>query len=187
MEKYLEEITGSLEDHDVILITAPSEELEEINTNIIEYVSGMENSRTVYVTVSKPYSTITNIFDKKGIDMENIFFIDGITKTASGVSEEDVSNCVFLNPKALTDISIALSQAIEGIDEEKERFLFVDSLGTLMMYNDDKAVGKFAHSLINKVREWGIKSVMLTLEEEAEEEVMSQVKQFCDKTISVNR
>lgn len=69
-------------------------------------------------------------------------------------------NCVFMKPQALTDISIALTQAVEGIGEGKERFLFLDTLSTLMIYNNDKVVGKFAHSIVNKIRNWSIKSVM---------------------------
>lgn len=178
----MDQIKTALEEKDVILVITPSDELENVKGNIIRYTNDEFDTKKVYVTIAKPYNTITNILEDKGIDTNQIFFIDCITKTtADSVSEAE--NCVFMNPQALTDISIALTQAVEGIGKDKERFLFLDTLSTLMIYNNDKVVGKFAHSVVNKIRDWGIKSVMLTLEKETDDDVISQVEQFCDETI----
>lgn len=180
----IDHIVEALEEKDIVLVTAPSEKVDEVNKKIIHHINS-KDAKAVYLTVAKPYSTITNVLEEEGIDTEDMFFIDCITKTTSDAPER-AENCVFLRPQALTDISIALSQAVESLPENGERFLVFDTLSTLMLYNDKDTVGKFAHSIVNKIRDWGIKSVMLTLEDEADEEVTAQITQFCDETIKIS-
>lgn len=177
------EAIKEIEDKNIVLVTVPSEAVEEVNTELLSHINSEEGT-TVYMTVAKPYSTITNILEEKDIDTSQMFFIDCITKTNGEPSEAE--NCVFLRPQALTDISIALSQAVESMPDGGEKYLVMDTLSTLMLYNERDTVGKFAHSIANKIREWGIKSVMLTLEEEADEELTSQIRQFCDSCIDIN-
>lgn len=177
-------VSEEVEDKDLVLVLTPGDMVEEVNTQLLKSFNQEKGLKTVYVTVSKPYKTKRNILEDDGVDTGQIFFIDCITKLNADPPSR-VENCVFLNPQALTDISIALTQAVESLPDDEGKLLIFDTLSTLMLYNDDEVVGKFAHSIASKIREWGVKSIMLTLEEETDEQVISQLSQFCDSTIYV--
>ena len=137
------------------------------------------------MTVSKPYNTIINILNKSGIKTDRIFFIDCITSLSTSSSVMRAGNCVFCQPQALTNISIALTNAIESLPKDNDKLLILDTLSTLMLYNEAGTVTRFAHVLTGKLRAWGVKSIILTLEEETDKKIIAQLGQFCDKTITI--
>ena len=63
--------------------------------------------------------------------------------------------------------------------------LAVDSLSTLLIYNDPKSVSKFAHLLTEKMRRWNTSGSLLTVEMNAEKDVVSQLAPFCDKVVKI--
>lgn len=183
-EEKFDELEESLESDEVILVIAPNEDVESVNTNILKHFSMEDDFSSVYVTLTKPYKTVENVLQEADVDTSRIFFIDCITKTQAGTATA-AENVVFLEPQALTNISIALSNAVESLPESDNNVLIFDTLSTLMMYNDQETVSKFAHQLSSKIRGWGIKSVMLTLREEQDDELIENVKGFADRTIHV--
>lgn len=184
-EERFDELRNSLEQDEVILVIAPNEDVEGVNTSILEHFSKEDDFSCVYVTLTKPYKTVENVLQESGVETDRIFFIDCISKTQAG-EVTAAENVVFLEPQALTNISIALSNAVESLPESDNNVLIFDTLSTLMMYNDQETVSKFAHQLSSKIRGWGIKSIMLTLREEQDDELIENVKQFADRTIHVD-
>lgn len=180
----IEPVLEAFEDNDIILVLAPSDAMEDLNARIMEEVSGGSDSATIYVTVAKPYTTIRNILEERDVDLTNIFFVDCISKQGAGETVQ-ADNVVFTQPEALTDISIALSSAVDNIPDDMDKLLVLDTLSTLMMYNDNDTVGRFAHDLSGKIRDWGIKSIMLTLEEETDEQIVGRIGQFVDETVEI--
>lgn len=136
----------------------------------------------VYVTLSKPYETLVKIFKKSGIDPETILFIDAVTKTVGGAEKKN--NCLFIgSPENLSDIGIAMDQAIKGI--EKEKFVFFDSLSTLLIYNDPTSVAKFIHFLASKMRVWKVKGIIVSLKRKEDDKLIKEIIQFCDITLDI--
>ncbi|MDY6762081.1 MAG: hypothetical protein SVY41_03455 [Candidatus Nanohaloarchaea archaeon] len=72
------------------------------------------------------------------------------------------------------------------LPDEGNRVLVLDTLSTLMLYNDEDMVSQFAHDLSTKIREWGVKGLMPTIEEEADEDLLASLNQFVDKTIEID-
>ena len=175
----------SLENAELLLVVAPSDSTQQVTLDILKYFVNAKNSFCVYVTVAKPYNTIMNILSKNGINTDRIFFIDCITSLSTGGNIMRAGNCVFCQPQALTNISIALTNAIESLPKDNEKLLILDTLSTLMLYNEAGTVTRFAHVLTGKLRTWGVKSVILTLEEETDKKIIAQLAQFCDKTINI--
>jgi len=71
--------------------------------------------------------------------------------------------------------------------QKQDRFIFFDSLSTLLVYNQSKSVTKFAHFLTGKMREWKIKGVLISLQKNTDERLIAQVSQFCDRIIEVKK
>jgi len=53
-----------------------------------------------------------------------------------------------------------------------------DTLSALRVYNEDKPLQQFSQFLTSKMRNWDVKSVILTLEEEMDDDVVARVSQF---------
>ena len=80
--------------------------------------------------------------------------------------------------RELTDLCIALAKMIS---EEKEvKFVFVDSVSTLLIYNDSKSVARFCHSVTEKFRSMNLPAALVLVEMEEAKDVVAQVAQFCD-------
>ncbi len=175
--------TQDLENNELILILAPSSLMQDFNLEALDYFLNKKNDHCVYVTVAKPYKTMMNILAKNNIKTDNIFFIDCVSQSAIPGGILRAGNCVFCEPRALTHLSIVLTQAFAAIPKGMGRVLIFDTLSTLMIYNEVNAISRFAHVLMAKLRLWGVKSVILTLEEESDKEIIAQMTQFCDKVI----
>ena len=130
----------------IAIATVNAKDYQETNLEIIKHLIDKENIPGVYVTLNKPFETMKGIFKKQKIDTDMILFIDAVTKTAGGKTEK-TDNCLFIgSPDNLSDISISMDQAVRSLPS-KEKFVFFDSLSTLLLYNNTATVAKFIHFL----------------------------------------
>ena len=152
---------------------------QKINLGIIRNLIQKEKTPGLYVTLNKPFEVMFNLFKKENIDTDMIIFIDAVTRTAGGNIEKS-KNCLYIgNPEDLSDISLAMDQAISGIPTE-EKFLFFDSLDTLLIYNKPITVAKFVHFLAGKMRVWKVKGIIISLSTGSNKELIDELSQFCD-------
>jgi hypothetical protein len=140
-----------------------------------------KSTQGVYVTLNKPFSVLTKSFEKAGIASDSLFFVDGITNVPS--VEEAQDHACLGSGIDLSNLCIGISRAVGKLGEQ--RFLLLDSLSTLLIYNDSKAVSKFAHLLTEKMRRWNTSGSLFTVEMNAEKDVVSQLAPFCDKVVKM--
>lgn len=134
----------------------------------------------IYVTLNKPFTNLARTFERAGIPVDTLFFVDAVTNVPS---VEEHSTHICLGPgNDLSNICIAISKIVNRF---QEKFLFLDSLSTLLIYNDPKAVAKFAHLLSEKMRRWGTAGSLLTVEMNVERDVVLQLAPFCDKVLKI--
>lgn len=163
----------------VALATVDAEHYQETNIELVQYLTFIDKTPGVYVTLNKPFVTMENLFQKAGIATEMIIFIDAVSKTTGG-SIEKTAKCLFIgSPENLSDISLAMDQAVLAIPGGR-RFLFFDSLNTLLIYHKSETVAKFIHFLSGKMRVWKVKGIIISLERESDKELLSELSQFCD-------
>jgi len=129
----------------------------------------------LYVTLNKPCAVLQGAFEKDGLTPGSLVYLDSITNTP----ERRTESCHYLGRmRELTDICIALANMMS---EEKEvKFVFVDSVSTLMIYNDSKSVARFCHSVIEKLRSVSLPAALVLVEMEEGNDVLAQLAQFCD-------
>ena len=163
----------------IALATVDAKKYQETNLEIIKHLTQQDNIPGVYVTLNKPFKTMQELFKKKDIDARLIIFIDAVTKTAGGEIEKK-GNCLFIgNPENLSDISVAMDQAVRAIPG-KEKFLFFDSLNTLLVYNKVSTVARFIHFLASKMRVWEVKGIIISLRKESDKDLINELSQYCD-------
>ncbi|HLC98883.1 MAG TPA: hypothetical protein VJC00_02645 [Candidatus Nanoarchaeia archaeon] len=166
----------------VVLATVDAESYQEANLALVKHLTQGEKIPGVYVTLNKPCKTMAGLFKRSGIDTRMILFIDAVTKTAGGKLEKS-DNCLYIgNPENLSDISIAMDQAVMALPS-KEKFVFFDSLNTLLLFNSLSTVARFVHFLASKMRAWSVKGIIITLEKRAHKELIDELNQYCDLKI----
>lgn len=163
----------------IAIATVNPDKYQATNIEIISYFVSSEKIPGVYVTLNKPFSYISRVLKENNINTDMIVFIDAVTQTSGGVTEK-TSQCLFIgNPENLSDISMAMDQAVQAVPS-KEKFLFFDSLDTLLIYNKPNTVAKFIHFLSGKMRVWKVKGIIISLSKESNKELMDELMQFCD-------
>ncbi|MBU2477020.1 hypothetical protein KKG83_06125 [Candidatus Micrarchaeota archaeon] len=170
---------------EIVLILSDEKKYLDTNLKVLKSLANELKEKGIYVTVNRPFESLQSLLMENKINTKNIFFIDAITLTISGQAKE-VPNCMFINsPNSLTELGIALGEAFNAMKQKEDRFIFFDSLSTLLIYNQSKSVSKFAHFLTGKMREWKIKGVLISLQKNTDERLIAQVSQFCDRIIEV--
>jgi len=180
IERFAEEMKDFKEF--IALATVSAKDYQKNNIKLVRYLTKDKNIPGVYVTLNKPFETIKSVLEKDGVDTRMIIFIDAVTKNAGGKAPKN-KNCLFINnPENLSDISIAMDQAVRALPS-KEKFLFFDSLSTLLLYNNVETVARFIHFLAGKMRDWKVKGIIISLKRKADKELIEELSPFCDVII----
>ena len=129
----------------------------------------------LYMTLNKPHAVIEGVFEKEGLPPEKLLYLDSITNRPECTTE----TCTYLGRmRELTDLGIALAKMIS--ENRRVRFVMVDSVSTLLIYNDPKSVARFCHSVTEKLRSLGLPAALILVEMEEGKDVAAQLAQFCD-------
>ncbi len=179
----LEKEIECLEDNPIVTVLVPNKIYAQTNVDILKCLVNEKKIPGIYITVNKPYLNMLSFLRKSGINVSRIFFIDLISKLTKEQPSR-IDNCLFMeSPESLTDLSIALGEAVRSIPGDK--FIFLDTLSTLLIYNKAETVTKFVHFLTSKMRSWQVKGIIISLIKETKPELQAELAQFCDKVIDM--
>ncbi len=184
MFEKLDKQLGTLPEGFIVGVVTKSNNYQDINMHLLDYLITNQGASGSYVTINRPYLNVLDILKNKKIDTSKLHFIDCITKKLGGTIPK-TDNCQFVSsPSHLTELSIALHNYFTN-STEKNRFLHLDSLSTLCIHNNPKDVIKFIHYVTGKMRVFGLKGVIISLREETDKRLISELSIFCDKMIKI--
>ncbi len=165
-----------------IMLVEKLSEYGVLNTRLVKYFVD-KKMKGIYVTINKNLADLIENFNAEGIPTDNIIFIDAISRMI-GDNEIRGSNFYYLDsPRDMVELSVALEKAISKIGDE-ERFVIIDSLTTLLVYNKEKIVEKLVHSISGKIRAWNAKGIFILMES-TKKETTNTLAQFCDRVITL--
>ena len=129
----------------------------------------------LYIALNKPFATLQGSFERGGVPPGKVFYLDSVTNTP----ERETESCHFMGRmRELTDLCIAVSKVVS---ERKEiRFVLLDSVSTLLIYNDPRSVARFCHAVTERLRGLGLPAALVLVETEEGRDVVAQLAQFCD-------
>ncbi len=132
------------------------------------------------VSINKPVEDLLKGLEIKCIDSKKLIFVDCVSKMA-GMKEMGEKNFIYVDsPKQLLELSEAVDAAMAML-VGKNFFVMLDSLSTLLVYNEEKAVEKFFHTTVTKMRTLNVKGIFLVTQEK--KHVIQTLSQFADRTI----
>ena len=155
---------------------------EKYNALSLKAIKQLSGEKICYVTLNKTHNSLKELFIKNKIDIENIIFIDAISKTIKKVSKEENEVYFCNSPGALTEISLIVTKLLKYVD-----YLVFDSLTNLSTYQKSDTVVRFMTSLINKIKSSKTKTVFYALDVKEQEGLVRQISMFTDKIIRLDK
>ncbi|MEM0333241.1 MAG: hypothetical protein QXX30_02120 [Candidatus Aenigmatarchaeota archaeon] len=184
-ENKIKFLIRNLKPNYVVLFIIDSKKYHRIHPKIIRYIIEEKKFSGIYITVNKPYENLIKYLEDNGIDTKNIFFIDAISKVASQ-EMKITENCLFIpSPSHLTDLGIALTEALETMEKKESKFLILDSISTMLVYNDFESVAKFVHFIITRLRIFGLVGLLISIEKLIDERMLNVLKEMCDEVVEI--
>ena len=141
-----------------------------------------EGIACVYITSTIPSTVIKEQLASEGLSAEHVLFIDCISYMVG--STPTISDKVIYveSPTMLETIMLKVQMAIRQLGEGP-KLVFMDSINTLALHNDEKILSEFIHYLINSLRVRGIPTVVLSIVDQTPEDLEIILKLVCDEVI----
>ncbi|MFH1587610.1 MAG: hypothetical protein ABID38_07170 [Candidatus Diapherotrites archaeon] len=165
----------------VMLVIVKSKNYESTILAFMDIFLNDQKLFGTYITTNKPFRKILSRFLEQGIKADNLFFIDCVTKEAP---EERVGGVKVFSSQNVTEINVLLDKAIKTKKKGAE-FIFLDSISTLLVYNEEKTVEKFVHALLERIYHWKTKGIFITVETKANELIVENLSLFFDKIVRI--
>jgi len=173
-------------DESLYLIMASASRLKEENIALIRLLLS-KDYYVLVVTANQPYDILKKNYEKEGIPLDRIFFVDTVTKYALGKDHEPVPNGRFIsNPADLTDLGIAIT-AILGEHKEKKISLLFDSVNAMLIYISSQNITRFIHFVTNKLRLMNFSGIFLAVEKGLDPDLLIQLTTFVDQVIDLDK
>src|SRR3989338_6978118 len=134
------------------IVSKKEDRLEELNLK----KELADNNKVCYVTLNKSYENLRQIFEKNNIKLENIKFIDAITRTFKKVDDTEKGKFCS-SPMAMTEISLKINEILK----ENFDYLIFDSITSILMQEKNTALIKFITDLEHKSKNATTKSIFL--------------------------
>ena len=152
-----------------LLIIVPVEKLQkEINVTIRnkKEISG------IYVSLNKTHESVEKILKANKTDTNKLYFIDCVS------TEEKKDGAVHVHPTQLDLLTTAIISFIKSIKGEK--YLFIDALSTLLIYNNTNKVAQFVEELTAYASENKVEIIAVSPKTKGEE-LLEKIFNFFDK------
>ena len=148
---------------------------------LMEQISSRSGDDWGYIAVTRPYDTIIQQYEYIK-DRPNIKFLDCVSR-AAGITTT-YPNCKYIeSPVALEKIMLHAMSMFRHTPDDRGKYLIIDSLSSLLIYNDCKLVTEFLTHLTNRTRLSNIHCVFLVIEEETDETINKMIYLRSDKII----
>ena len=171
------DIKTELDSNQTVLLVMPSVEYNEVIIDVIKGLSG----NICYVTANKTYDALKESFQKSKVDIENVVFIDTISKTMKKVPDQSDNVYYVSSPGALTELSLVVEKFLRHDFD----YLIFDSITNLAIYQKQNIVSKFVTDLVNKVKKTKTKTVFYALDTKEQEWIVDHTGTVVDKVIGV--
>lgn len=172
------DIKSELDANQTILLLMPDIEYNDVIVNVVNQLSA---KRVIYVTLNKTHDSLKELFQKNKINVKNLVFIDGVSKTIKKTPDTGEGVYFCSSPGALTEISLAVNKFLKYNFD----YLIFDSLTSLLVYQKKAPVSKFVSSLVNKIKKGQTKTIFYALNVKEQDTLIKESSMFVDKVIEI--
>lgn len=178
-----ERISNAIKINQSIGILLPGGNYSDLIQALFEYINSTPEDAFVYVTATKPYDTLIKQYEFMS-EAKNIKFIDCISR-AAGITNPS-PNCIYVeSPSMLEKLGLEIMNVFKQVEEKTNKYLIIDSLSNLIIYNDPEIVTEFFYHIVNRTRARDIHTISLAIEEEGLEKHLNRLIYLNDKILRV--
>ena len=148
---------------------------------VVKYTKDAEMS-CVYITATIPSSVIVEQLTSEDVPVDHVHFVDCISFMVGKAPETSGAVLYIESPTMIETIMLKVHTTIKQLGEDP-KMVFLDSVNTLALHNDEKVMQEFVHYLINTLRVRDVPSVMLSIVDQTPEDLEIILKLVCDEVI----
>jgi hypothetical protein len=149
------EIKKELDNNQAAILLVPNIEYDDV---IVDMARQLAGKKICYVTLNKTYSALKELLKFNNVDMNNITFIDGITRNVKNPA--DMDDCCFMD----SQITVAdLSKNLAAVLRQDFDYLVFDSITDLFTYQRKSSVEYFIQTLVTILEERNCRGVFFAL------------------------
>ena len=145
----------------VTLLQVPVKNSLRVNIEAIRVLQSM-GYEGIYITLSKDYLELSKILREAEIDLGKLAFIDGISQMY-GVKQVKDSNVTYVaGPLSMDEISQRITEIAPAIKMPK-KFVFLDSITTILLYNSLARTIRFSQFLNNTLKKLNLLGIVVSV------------------------
>jgi KaiC/GvpD/RAD55 family RecA-like ATPase len=144
-----------------------------------------EKLNCVYITSTIPSSVIMEQLADEDLSIDHIYFVDCISFMVGKAPEASDQVLYIESPTMIESIMLKVHTLLKRLGDEP-KVVFLDSINTLSLHNDEKVMQEFVHYLINALRVRGVPSIVLSIEDQTPEDLEIILKLVCDEVIEAS-
>lgn len=167
---------------EIILIETTAEKILEVNLAIVKWLSKKKYAQII-LSASRPCQNLLDIYSKNSIDISKIVLLCTLCPETGKNKSKSGKVIHISSSSSLTEMSLALGKCMASIKENK--FIFIDSISTLLIHNEPNTLAKFTHSILTKMRINNVFGLLISLEADTNTEFKAEIAQLCDKVIKI--
>ncbi len=156
---------------------------EDFSKEVLNTVKEASKHSVCYVTLNKTFDALNESFSKKGVNMENLVFIDAISKSIQKKPNQSKNVYYVSSPGSLTELSLVISKFLR----HEFKYLIFDSISNLTVYNKKNVVIKFLLDLSNKVKKSKTQAILFAVKSKENEGMINQCSLFVDKVVKYEK
>jgi len=176
----------SLPDYSIIYLHIDPNQYFPVLQKMMDNFVNEKDQGGIYITTTRPARAISNRLSMKKIDLMDVFFVDCISYSV-GANIKEGDNILYVeSPTQLESVMLKTYWLLKKIETE-QKFVFLDSLNTLGIYNDERMLSEFFHTFINKLRTQEVFGVILSVGEDPPKDVIKMLELVCDEAIDMRK
>jgi KaiC/GvpD/RAD55 family RecA-like ATPase len=175
---------GRLSQGWVAVLQLPMEKAAEVNIESIKVLQEL-GYEGVYITLSKDYKELVKLFRDHKVDMARLAFVDGVSQMY-GIGAVDAPNVKYISgPISLDGIVAAITDIIPMMKSEK-KFVFLDSITTVLLYNSLERTLKFSEFLTTSLKRLQVAGVVTSVSKGfANDNLMRELTKMSNEVIKL--
>lgn len=175
------DLSTEIRGNSILLLIVTKEAYHQQSIHIVKAMTE-HTKKSCYVCINSPYNFVVDSMKKNNIPLDRFFFIDTLTRNVQEASSTD--NCIFVSsPSALTEISLALSKALNEVHCDGALF---DTISSLMIYQNAHTIVQFTHNILTKLRISNGKAIFIALKDDINSELIKDLYMFVDKVVDLS-
>ena len=155
----LRDALPDLSGNSMLLVTVPVSETMAVNAEALRTLE-TQGSAGVYVSLSNDYLTVSSALNEAGVDTGKLRFVDAASRMF-GIGPVNSKEVVYVDGPLSTDsILEGITQTMRDLKGSK-KFVLIDSLTTLLLYNSLEATLAFRNALRELLKKEGAAGIIV--------------------------